>query len=96
MSTKTYKMYLKFRDEIVKNLRSLGCRFEIAEKKTMMKSSKANLSLDLFTFPQVFFRTSTLHLYISSVHLNLTREEIFQSCFNFNALAFRWHETMAK
>ena len=82
-------MYLKFRDEIIKNFS--------AGKKTMMKSSKANLLLDLFTFLQVFFRTSTLHLYISSVLLNLTREEIFQSCLNFNALAFRWRAaSMAK
>ena len=46
---KTHKMYLGLRS--LNYLRSLACSSELsAAKKTTMCSSKANFSLDLFTF----------------------------------------------
>ena len=50
-------MNLKSRAKIFKNLRSLGCPFELTlpGRLTMMKSSYAKLSLDLFTFPSSIY-----------------------------------------
>ena len=66
----------------------------LAARKTVINSSRANLSLNLLSFflqndTLVFSSTSTFHLCISSVYFTFRRlwEEICWICLNFTALA---------
>ena len=73
---KTYKMYLQ----------SSLARFSfeqpiLAARKTVINSSRANLSLDLLSFllqndSVVFSSTSTFHLCISSVYFTVRRGDL--------------------
>ena len=70
---KNTKCTLNFGLKSLEKLRSLYCSSQLpATKKTMMNFPGANLLLGPFTFLQneswVFSSTSTLYLYISSVH----------------------------
>ena len=77
-STIKTKCTLNFGLKSLEKLRSLYCSSQLpATKKTMMNFPGANLLLGPFTFLQneswVFSSTSTLYLYISSVHFKAHR-----------------------
>ena len=65
-----------------------------------MKSFKANLSLDLSTFPQshnwVLFQLLLFICLFYSCIFDITRKEIFSNWFSFTALAFHWLAPMNK
>ena len=85
---------LNFGLKSLEKLRSLYCSSQLpATKKTMMNFPGANLLLGPFTFLQneswVFSSTSTLYLYISSVHFKAHRRGDLRNL-RLNFTAPRW------
>ena len=91
---KNTKCTLNFGLKSLEKLRSLDCSSQLpATKKTMMNFPGANLLLGPFTFLQneswVFSSTSTLYLYISSVHFKAHRRGELRNL-RLNFTARRW------
>ena len=87
-------MYLNF-------ARSIFLQPILAARKTVIHSSRANLSLDLLSFflqndSLVFSSTSTFHLCISSVYFTVRREDLLNLLKSYRASSVSWRAPTGK
>ena len=97
----TFQTDFLFSSFFFSSLRSIFLQPILASRKTVINSSRANLSLDLLSFflqkdSLVFSSTSTFHLYISSVYFTVRRGDLLNLPKFYRASSVSWRAPTGK